>query len=375
MVLSRLGRGKSPMSLNSVNTNSGAMVALQSLNRTNEAMQTVQKRISTGLRVSDAKDDGAAFAVAQRIRGDMAGLTTANEQLSASKGLLDTTMGSLQEVSRLLVGADGQGGIRATLTKLSSDTISASDRATYTADFVNAVNQMNRALGDASFNGRSLLVSQDSMGPTAGAATTINAAAVTGQNAKVVRNEAGSTLDISALDASTLTFDTRVATRGAMLADADTVTAGAQAGFGSPTAFAMTGGASLSADAARAMLGNGDASGATGTALDGLVDLKADVGNFGGNAAASDMKTFNAVFGAVNSALAKFGADSRSVDVAIGTNRAKTDAFESGLGALVDADLAKESARMQALQIRQQLGTQSLSMANQAPQALLSLFR
>jgi flagellin len=51
------------------------------------------------------------------------------------------------------------------------------------------------------------------------------------------------------------------------------------------------------------------------------------------------------------------------------------DALESGLGALVDADLAKESAKLQALQIRQQLGTQSLSIANQAPQSLLSLFR
>ena len=66
------------MSMNSVNTNIGAMVALQSLNRTNDDMAVVQKRISTGLRVSDAKDDGAAFAVAKRIRGDVAGLNTAN---------------------------------------------------------------------------------------------------------------------------------------------------------------------------------------------------------------------------------------------------------------------------------------------------------
>ena len=57
------------------------------------------------------------------------------------------------------------------------------------------------------------------------------------------------------------------------------------------------------------------------------------------------------------------------------TNRSKMDSMDSGLGSLVDADLAKESARLQALQIRQQLGTQSLSIANQAPQALLSLFR
>ena len=57
------------MPLNSVNTNVGAMVALQSLNRTSDDLAATQKRISTGYRVADAKDDGAAFAVAERIRG------------------------------------------------------------------------------------------------------------------------------------------------------------------------------------------------------------------------------------------------------------------------------------------------------------------
>lgn len=60
------------MAANSVMTNYGAMVALQSLNRTADEMSTTQKRVSTGLRVSDAKDDGAAFAVAQKVRGDVA---------------------------------------------------------------------------------------------------------------------------------------------------------------------------------------------------------------------------------------------------------------------------------------------------------------
>ena len=56
-------------------------------------------------------------------------------------------------------------------------------------------------------------------------------------------------------------------------------------------------------------------------------------------------------------------------------NNDKIDALNSGLGSLIDADLAKESAQLQALQIRQQLGTQALSIANQAPQSLLSLFK
>ena len=78
------------MSFNSINTNTSAAVALQSLSRTNDLLETTQKRISTGFRVADARDDGGAFAVAQRVRGDIAGLTSANEQLSGVKGLVET---------------------------------------------------------------------------------------------------------------------------------------------------------------------------------------------------------------------------------------------------------------------------------------------
>jgi flagellin len=63
--------------LNSVNTNMGAMVALEALNATNSALQATQKQISTGYRVNDANDDGAAYAVAQRVRSDVNALTTA----------------------------------------------------------------------------------------------------------------------------------------------------------------------------------------------------------------------------------------------------------------------------------------------------------
>lgn len=69
------------------------------------------------------------------------------------------------------------------------------------------------------------------------------------------------------------------------------------------------------------------------------------------------------------------GADSNLLDATISFNSTKIDSLNAGLGALIDTDLSKESANLQALQIKQQLGTQALSMANQAPQSLLSLFK
>jgi flagellin len=282
-------KGNTPMSMNSVNTNIGSQVALQSLNRTNDQLSVVQKRISTGFRVADAKDDGGAFAVAQTVRSDVAGLTAANEQLGGAKGVLDTTFAALGKVSETLIN------VRATLTRLADGTINDSQRAQYDAQYAALKTQMDNFIADATYNGRTLLSTD---------------AAAGGGDIVAIRNEAAGTFTITAVDAGTdMVLDATIA------------------------------------DAAAAQ-----------TSLDA-----------GGN--------FKEVEAAVADALNKFGSDSNYVDGQIRYNKDKIDAMEGGLGALVDADLAKESAKLQSLQIRQQLGTQALSISNQAPQTLLSLFR
>lgn len=276
------------MSLNSVNTNSGAMVALQSLNRTNEGLNVTQKRISTGFRVNDAKDDGAAFAVAQSVRADVAGLTAANEQLGGVKGILDTALSGLTKVSETMVK------VRETLVRLADDTLNTDQRAQYEAQYTALQTQITNFVTDATYNGRTLL---STTAPEGGDITS-------------TRNESGTTYTLTAVDGvGTL-----------IVAAAPTDAAGAQAALG-------------------------------------------------------DGGDFETVQSSISTALNQFGSDSRYIDAQVAYNKDKVDALESGLGALIDADLAKESARLQSLQIRQQLGTQALSIANQAPQTLLSLFR
>jgi flagellin len=274
------------MPLNSVNTNIGAMVALQSLNRTNDDMALTQKRISTGMRVADAKDDGASFAVAQSVRADVAALTSANEQLGASQGLLDTTNAALKKVSETMKD------VRTVLTRLAED-LTADQRTQYNAQYTALRSQIQSFVNDASYNGKALL------GAAPGGV----------DDRKIVRNEKADQITLASTDKATLVV------------------------------------AAAPADAAAALAALGAA------------------GNF---------KTVEA---AINTAMNQYGNDSKTVAGQISFNKEKTDALESGLGALVDADLAKESAKLQSLQIRQQLGTQSLSIANQAPQSLLSLFR
>ncbi len=92
-------------------------------------------------------------------------------------------------------------------------------------------------------------------------------------------------------------------------------------------------------------------------------------------AASAALTAVNSVIAVVNTALGQLGADSRALEFQDNFLGSISDAIEEGLGAIVDADLAKESARLQSLQVKQQLAVQTLSIANGAPQVLLSLFR
>jgi flagellin len=91
--------------------------------------------------------------------------------------------------------------------------------------------------------------------------------------------------------------------------------------------------------------------------------------------AATVLANLDTSMSAVNQAVGNIGTQAKQIDAHNGFISKLTDVLETGVGNLVDADLAKESARLQALQVKQQLGAQALSIANGAPQIILSLFK
>ena len=283
------------MSLNSVNTNMGAMVALQSLETTQQQLSVTQKRISTGYRVADASDDGAAYAIAQGIRASVGALTSANQQLGNVQGLLSTTQSGLNNISKMM------GSMRDVLVKLGDSSIQGNDRTNYEKQYTSMVANVKTFVQDANYNGKTLI------GDLTGSAGSFGRVAVT-------RNENGSTYGISTFSGSGL--------------------------YGS-ISFTTT---QLSSAATVAALIT-----ATGT----FMNQQNTLGN--------ELNTIGSTVNYVNNQTTY--------------NNDKINALNSGLGSLIDADLAKESAQLTALQIRQQLGTQALSLANQAPQTLLSLFK
>jgi flagellin len=283
------------MSLNSVNTNIGAMVALQSLESTQTQLATTQKQISTGYRVADSTDDGAAYAIAQGIRSTVGALTSANQQLGNATGLLSTTQTGLNNISNMMAS------MRDVLVKLSDSSVQGSERTDYEKQYASQLANVKTFIQDADYSGKTLI------GNITGSSGTFGAV-------NVARNENGATYGVATFSGSAL--------------------------FGS-IAFTST------------LLGGASTVAALITATGTFLNQQQAVGN--------ELNTI--------------GASINYVANQTTYNNDKIDALNSGLGSLIDADLAKESAQLTALQIRQQLGTQALSLANQAPQTLLSLFK
>ena len=318
------------MTMNSINTNAQALIALQSLNTTNAQLSATQKRVSTGYRVADAKDDGGAFAVAQAVRSDVAGVIAVGEQLGGVKGILQTTFASLSVVS------DTMKQVRAVLTRLADAAISSDQRATYEEQYRLLATQVSSFIDDASYNGRTLLSTDVAIG---------------GGNITAIRNESGGTFTIEAVDGSGMKLD----------GDQFEFTAAELTTIEDNLEIALTPAvwADLTGDEQQALI-NGEVSTQKVTRATGMIQS-------GG--------AFDAADKAISTALNEFGSAMAFVDNQIRYNSQKVDAMETGLGALVDADLAKESSTLQALQVRQQLGVQTLGLANQGPQVLLGLFR
>ncbi len=282
------------MSLFSVNTNQGAAVALASLTATATQLNSTQKQISTGYQVADATDNGAAYAIAQRVRSDVSTLTTANQQIGTASALVGTTLSSLNDVSNTMIS------IRSTMTDLSNSGLDATSRSQYSAQLKQLVTQVSSYLQDSTYNGKTLI--GDIGGQTATGMT-------------VVRNEIGTTYGVSTWSGQTNVMNSLAAATSS----------------------------SLTAGYFQAVLGT------TG--------MLTNVAN------------------GVGTALNNYGSISNYLNNQVSYNSDKISSLNTGLGTLVDANLAQESAQLQALQIKQQLATQSLSLANQAPSMLLKLFQ
>jgi flagellin len=418
--------------MTSVNTNYGALVALQSLNQTGRELSEVQNRVNTGLKVASAKDNGAVFAIAEGQRARVASLGAVMDGIDRATSVIDVGLSAGESIGDILKQLKEK-AVAAQATDLSSD-----QRAALQADFNALRNQVDQIANAATFNGSNLVngtnisggstpftvLTTDSSGGSSGRFTLAGEAMVDG-NANpyslYANIEDATGLTIGATDAvefsitngnetTTFTVDveatdtiedfiTRVGTQsdGRVTATFDAETG--EISYHSQEDFTVTftdgtdpadddgffdgtddvTGTSMTQVVAPgagsnslAVTGFNFTLGATGQALEDVTALL-DISTSNGASAAAT--AIDDAITALNRDLATLGAQSKALDVQKNFLGKLSDSIEAGIGNLVDADLAKESARLQALQVKQQLGAQALSIANSAPSIVLSFFR
>lgn len=271
----------------SVNTNVGAMTALQYLGETQGQLAQTQSAINSGLKVADARDNGAIYAIAQNQRASVAGYQSVLNSLNNGSSSIDVALSAGQSISDLLIQLKQQA------LSAADPSLDTASRQALNANFTALRDQISTIVKNAVFNNFNLVD--------------------------------GSTQQIQALASSDGTR--RVTTQAQNLSLSGAI-------------VTLKSTATISTQAKASAL---------------ITTLQTSLTN-------------------VNGALAKLSAGAAKFSIQATFTQKLSDTLTAGIGNLVDANMAQESAQLQSLQVKQQLGIQALSIANQAPQSILSLF-
>ncbi|HUO23868.1 MAG TPA: flagellin [Caulobacteraceae bacterium] len=271
----------------SVNSNEGALVALQNLSMTQSQLQKTQNIISTGKTVGTPQDNGAIWSIANTMTGRVNSLDAVSQSLNRATSAANVAMSAGQQVSDLLTQ------LKSKALAASDTSLDATSRASMNQDFKSLLSQITAIINNASFNGTNILNS-------------------TGTNIYALASDTGTKITVQAQNLS----------------------------------------------------------------LGGTILTIAAAASFATAAAASAyVTTLNTDITNLNSALSTIGTNTNALADQLKFVQGLQSTLQTGISNLVDADMAAESAQLQALQTKQQLGIQSLSIANQSTTALLSLFR
>jgi flagellin len=376
----------------SVNTNTNALAALESLNYTQQSLTKAQNRVSSGLKVATAADDASTFAIAQGQRGDIAGFQAISGSLAEGTASLNVALQGAQTIS------DTLNQIKAKVVQAQDPT---QDHNAIQNDINSFISQITATANAAQFNGVNLinasstnqqvLSSLNRSGATVTAAfITVNAqhldaASLVVSGLNVANSSATLTLGATYAPA---TGQTLALTSGGVTTTFEFVTSLATALSAAGNVAVVIGGTTGQSTAnlttAAAQHGYNASFNATGNLVvtSGAGDITAAVSGVTGLTTALTAATtagaltvVESAINSVKSSLSALGTAANQIQTQSNFVKSLTDALTTGVGNLVDADLAAESANLQSLQTKQQLGIQALSIANQGPGAILSLFR
>jgi len=320
------------------------MTALQSLQATNKALQSTQSRISTGLRVAEAADNAAYWSIATTMKSDNKALSSIQDSLGLGASRIDTAytamnsvVGIVDDIKQKLVSAIGA---------------SESDKAKIQSEISELQKQLRFSADAATFSGANWLSVDSSTANGHSADGTHNPAKIVSAFNRASSGEVTlGTIDIDVQ--SVKLFDA-----AASLPEEQGIVEGLRSGD--------TG-----------LRDNAATVPAAGTfvATDGYSVFTLDVVGFLDTQIEQMLTVTDKTLADLTDAATAIGAAKKRVDMQKSFTSSLMDSIERGVGQLVDADMNKESSRLQALQVQQQLGIQALSIANSSAQQVLSLFR
>ena len=417
----------------SINTNTAALAALESLSSTTSALNQTENQVSTGLKVSSASDNPAIYAIASTITGNISGLSAVSDSLSFGAQVVNTATSASADILSTLQT------LQNTVTTAGTTGI---DQTTIQNQVANAVNQINAFARSSTFNGVNVLTSTADSGAANGTANIVTglqgstltianqvAALGGGGTGGVLSNALGLTSGVSFAAGATATAATQTVlnatSTGINIATDNTLTEGSFSANstiqltnsdGSTTTFefvpsgtaattANTTGANgnttvsiltSATDSAATSLGklvnalneNGynaalQTDGSVNVTGEGVSTATSTVTGLGtGAGTVTQLSSSAAAITTVQGAISKvdtisttLGATTQEITGLQSFTSNLSDSLTAGVGGLTDADLSAASAKLTSLQTKQQLAIQSLSIANSQSQSILSLFR
>ena len=405
--------------MSSILTNTSAMVALETLRGINKGLSEVQSQISTGKKVANAKDNAAIFAISTVMQSDVNSFNQVSDSLNlgsstvgVARAAAENVTGLLQEMKDLFVSAQSENV----------------DREKIQTDIDELTNQIGSVVNAAQFNGQNLVKGGGSISILSsldrGADQTVTASSISVSRSSLETTAAsvGSNAITSGAGSITVSNSGNLVVNDGSddgeltltLASGDlniTTEAGGTlsysiGGFGTAITYTAQVGdtqediatalatqisavtditATVAESGGNQVITIANASTTTAVTVTSTVNDDATIGGGLGGLSALDVtdttgaqSALTSIEGFLQTAIdtaASFGSSQKRISNQVEFVSQLSDSLSAGIGALVDADIEEASARLQSLQVQQQLGIQALSIANQQPQQLLGLFR
>lgn len=385
----------------SVNTNYGAMTALQNLSASSAEKSQIQSRINTGLKITSAKDNGAIWAISKGLESDMVATSVEQSELDRVQSTLEVTLSALDSINDLMVD------MKEKALAMTDESMTYEQLKAFNEDFNALFAQAQTVARNASFNetnlldGSTLTLTPTSIsridgfdladilengitrtGDFSGVVNSNHSATVTGNFSGVVNGSfTGTTYgDMSGVVNGDYNGDIYGDFNGVVNGNINGTIYGSNNGSvnGSVTGSVHNGSVTPPAEVT--------IEAADETAADYLGRTYAGIVGYSEDPFSFDPKQdlhyhYTGMFASIENTISglsnyasKLGSISKAAETHTNFLQTKHDLLLKTKGSLVDADMARESARLSAIQTKEQLGVQALSIANQAPRILLSLF-